>query len=476
MSAEFARLVEWELTRACNLACVHCYVRHGKPRRYELTTKEARRVAGSLARAGCASVTLSGGEPLLRRDWPEIASTLVDSGAAVQIISNGIAIQRQTALKVKSAGVRMVLLSLDGMEAAHDRIRRRRGAFKAVLRAADALGEAGVRFGFMTTLLRPNAGDLEPLAELVRRLGGVLWQVWLAIPRDRDKLWLRPDESFQLVGELLRLREYCPQLLIGDTIGYFDRCEKLRHPDLAASPSGGLLAAIDALPHFTCESGRGVLGLQSDGFVRGCLALPEKWNVGSLRRHDLAALRQASLDARRRRVAAIASACRGCKFVALCLGGCHAMALAPSGQAYCLQRPRLAGRKSGVARKASTVAASLFLASALAAGCKPQPAADVPGPGPEPVAMTDQDASAQVAMTDQDASAQEPASADAAPPGPDDECVCESEEKNDQGQPVSVEPCVCVSHIMCPPSKMWLCPEGTTKVIRKKNGDDTAGK
>jgi radical SAM protein with 4Fe4S-binding SPASM domain len=466
MSADFARLVEWELTRACNLACVHCYIRHGKPRRYELTTQEARRVATSLARSGCASVTLSGGEPLLRRDWPEIASTLVDGGAAVQIISNGIGIQRQTALKARSAGVRMVLLSLDGMEAAHDRIRRRRGAFKAVLRAADALGEAGVRFGFMTTLLRPNAADLEPMAELIRRLGGVLWQVWLAIPRDRDKLWLRPDESSQLVTELLRLREVCPQLLIGDTIGYFDRCEKLRHPDLATSSAGGLFAAIDALPHFTCESGRGVLGLQSDGFVRGCLALPEKWNVGSLRRHDLAALRQLSLDARRRRIAALASACRGCKFVALCLGGCHAMALAPSGQEYCLQRPRLAGRKSGVARKASTVAASLILASALAAGCRPQPTADVPVPGPEPVAVAGPE----------DASVQETAAADAVPPGADDECVCESEEKDEQGKPVSVEPCLCISHMMCPPSTMLVCPEGTTKVIRKKDSDDPAGK
>ena len=470
---KFAGCVEWELTGACNLSCAHCYAKPGLRKKDELDTAEALGLARSLAEAGCRSLTLSGGEPTLRADWPRIAEELAKGGTAVQLVSNGQNLDREQARKAASAGLRMVLLSLDGMEASHDHVRRRPGAFQNVLRAADALGAADVPVGFITTVLRRNAGDLEPMARLMSRLGAALWQVWLGIPQDRSRLWMKPGDTASLVARLHDLRKTCPVLIIGDTIGYGPGCENLRFPRISADSPAWLPGPVETLPGFRCESGRGVLAIESNGEVKGCLALPRQCKVGSVREQSLETLQQLSHEMREKKLEELARSCAGCRHVALCQGGCHAMALAPGGRGYCLEKtpsslPMYTGRKA-----AAAVAASVLLATSFAAGCsnsRKKPATNVkqeevvkPKAGMD--AATESDAAELPAQAGDAGQAEDMAKEDFLAALKDKwamYCVCESDEKDENGKPLSTEPCMCISHMMCPPSQMWLCPDGTT--------------
>lgn len=479
MTMDFAMFVEWELTRACNLACLHCYSRPGEARKHELDTGEALELARSLSRAGCRSLTLSGGEPTLRSDWPRIAETLAAGGAAVQLISNGQTIDRAAARLARSAGVGMVFLSLDGMKASHDRIRRRPGAFDAVLRAAGALDEAGMPFGFITTVLRMNVDDLEPMAVMINRLGAEIWQLWPGIPRGRGSLWLRPVDMERLVDRLRSLRNHCPALIAGDSFGYLRGCEDLRRPGHGSAAAKAFSPKTALLPRFECESGRKVLGIQSDGAVRGCLALSERWNAGSVRDHDLETLWRLSMRVRARRLAGIIESCGDCRFLSTCRGGCHAMALASGGRAYCIEK-RGRRRASHGGRRAAALAASVLLASTLATGCR-APSSKAPASnlttqetgliqentGAAPHAPLDPDMQADGAELDTELKESLLKSLSSAV-----SCECVSEEKDDKGRPLNTQPCICVSHMMCPPSTAWICPQKYTRILKDEGGEE----
>jgi hypothetical protein len=117
------------------------------------------------------------------------------------------------------AGVRRVLLSLDGLEATRDEIRGRPGAWQAVARAARALLAEGLPFGVLTTVLGANRSELEEVGLLVESWGARVWQVWLGIPQDDSELWLVPGEIPSVVRRLVALGRRLPILRLGDNLG-----------------------------------------------------------------------------------------------------------------------------------------------------------------------------------------------------------------------------------------------------------------
>jgi MoaA/NifB/PqqE/SkfB family radical SAM enzyme len=453
INGKIAPCIEWEITRKCNLDCLHCCMSGRTARPDELSRAEALRAAGRMAELGCRSVTLSGGEPLLRPDWPDLAAALAGAGLSVQLVTNGQALGRREARTAVDSGVRLVFLSLDGMQPSHDRMRRHRGAFARVLRAADALAREGVPLGFITTLVRGNVADLEPLAGLVRELGAVVWQVWLGIARDRSDLWLEPRHAAGIASMIGSLQGHCPALVPGDNL---------------AGPGGPCSSG--------CEQGRRVLGIQSNGEVRGCLALPERFNRGSIRDCDLSILWQ---DANELRGLALKDM-RG-----PCQSSCHATALAWAGRpgAQPADRHRAGTR---ALRRAGALAASLVLASGISIGCRSgsgrvaanQPveknaaldAAQAADTTKDPVEDEGIHAAAEDRLEAQEAALADQAALWGLPFNAS--CLCESEEKNDQGEPRDTQPCMCISHMMCPPSSMWICPSGYTRKITSGEGDD----
>ncbi len=165
-------VVVWNVTRRCNLRCVHCYAEAGEAEDpAALDFEEGRAFLDDLAGFGVPAVLFSGGEPLLHPrlfDWLDHAAA---RGLRCALSTNGTAIDRTAARRLRAAGVVYAGISLDGLAETNDRFRGRAGAFDDALRGFRACREAGVRAGLRFTLTRANTGEIPALFDLVAEEG-----------------------------------------------------------------------------------------------------------------------------------------------------------------------------------------------------------------------------------------------------------------------------------------------------------------
>ena len=258
--------VVWELTLRCDHACAHCGSRAGVARDGELTTDEALRVCAELAAMGTREVVLIGGEAYLHEGFLAIARALHDREIGVAVTTGGRGLTIDLARDMKAAGIDRVSVSIDGLADAHDDIRARRGSFADAMRALDAIRAAGLGACANTNVNRRNRDDLEALYEILR---GVIdaWQVQLTAPlgraADRPAMILQPYDLLALVPRIAALKQRAIAdgitLMPGNNLGYFGPEERgLRAPDR----------------HWRgCQAGRVVMGIESDGGVKGCPSL-----------------------------------------------------------------------------------------------------------------------------------------------------------------------------------------------------------
>lgn len=169
-SADKKPVVVWNVTRRCNLKCVHCYA-HARDEAFsgELSTQEGKTVLDDLARFGCPVVLFSGGEPLVRPDLVELAEYAVQKGMRAVISTNGTLIDGRTAGRLKKVGLSYVGISLDGMEAVNDRFRGVRGAFRKAMDGIAACQDAGIKVGLRFTMNRRNAGEIPGIFDLLEK-------------------------------------------------------------------------------------------------------------------------------------------------------------------------------------------------------------------------------------------------------------------------------------------------------------------
>ncbi|HOV84828.1 MAG TPA: 12,18-didecarboxysiroheme deacetylase [Syntrophobacteraceae bacterium] len=161
-------VVVWNVTRRCNLKCVHCYA-HAKdqPFENELSTEEGKRVLDDLSEFGCPVILFSGGEPLVRPDLPELAAYAVQKGMRAVISTNGTLITPAVAAELKSIGLSYVGISLDGMEEVNDRFRGVKGAFQRALMGIRACREEGIKVGLRFTMNRLNGFEIPSIFDLL---------------------------------------------------------------------------------------------------------------------------------------------------------------------------------------------------------------------------------------------------------------------------------------------------------------------
>jgi radical SAM protein with 4Fe4S-binding SPASM domain len=165
-ASERRPIVVWNITRACNLKCVHCYNDSGTDKAAnELTTDEAKAVLDDLSQFGVPSVLFSGGEPLRRADLFELLSYAGQLRLRTVISTNGTLIDVDTARKIRQAGVSYVGISLDGIGEVNDKFRGVVGAFGRAVEGIRNCQDAGVRVGLRLTLTRRNVQDLERFFE-----------------------------------------------------------------------------------------------------------------------------------------------------------------------------------------------------------------------------------------------------------------------------------------------------------------------
>ncbi len=164
-------VVVWNITRRCNLKCVHCYA-HAKniPFDNELSTTEGKILIDDLAEFGVPVILFSGGEPLVRKDLPELADYAVKKGMRAVISTNGTLITPQTARTLKDIGLSYVGISLDGMEEINDRFRGVKGAFKSALEGIENCKKAGIKVGLRFTINKSNAGQIPEIFKLLEEM------------------------------------------------------------------------------------------------------------------------------------------------------------------------------------------------------------------------------------------------------------------------------------------------------------------
>lgn len=167
-SSDKKPVVVWNMTRACNLKCVHCYAHAvSKSRERELTTEEGMSLIDDLADFGVPVILFSGGEPLVRQDLVELARYAVGNGMRAVISTNGTLITPDKARELKEVGLSYVGVSLDGLEAVNDRFRGKSGAFKDAIQGIRNCQDVGLKVGLRFTINRMNVNEVSGIFDLL---------------------------------------------------------------------------------------------------------------------------------------------------------------------------------------------------------------------------------------------------------------------------------------------------------------------
>ena len=178
------RLIFWETTAGCNLACIHCrrITVADQLMPQDLTTAEAFDLIDQVAAFGSPIFVLSGGEPLFRPDIFDIARHATDAGLIVALATNGTLITADVARKIKESGVKRVSVSFDGADAPTHDIFRGPGAFDAAMRGIGHLRDVGLPFQINTTVARHNVHQMPETLALAKEIGAVALHLFLLVP------------------------------------------------------------------------------------------------------------------------------------------------------------------------------------------------------------------------------------------------------------------------------------------------------
>lgn len=183
------RMVAWEVTRSCNLACVHCRASAERgPYPGELSREECFRVMDEIASLSKPVIILTGGEPLLRSDIFELARHGTAKGLRMVMATNGTLITDKTIEEMKGSGIQRVSISLDGPDAkTHDAFRKVNGSFEGSLQGIDMLKKGGMEFQINTTVTQVNLHLVPDILRLVVEKGAVAHHIFLLVPTGRGK-------------------------------------------------------------------------------------------------------------------------------------------------------------------------------------------------------------------------------------------------------------------------------------------------
>jgi len=183
------RLVAWEVTRNCNLSCIHCRASATRgPYQGELDTASAFTLLDQITTVGNPIIILSGGEPLLRPDIFDITAYGTEKGLRMVMAPNGTLITESTAKQMKKAGIQRISISLDGaVKESHDKFRGVVGAFEGALKGIELAKEAGLEFQINTTITQANLDEIDRIQDLAIELGAAAHHIFLLVPTGRGK-------------------------------------------------------------------------------------------------------------------------------------------------------------------------------------------------------------------------------------------------------------------------------------------------
>lgn len=300
--------VVWNFTYKCNLKCKHCYGNAGSEKHLELTTEEAKQVIDKLsktAEVGLPALSFSGGEPLARKDFFELAAYAKKRIPYVSIASNGTLLTKDNAKKAKDAGVDYVEISIDGASPqTHDEFRGIPGAFERAIQGVKNCVEEGIDACIATVLHRDNLAEMEKILQLAKDLD-VRFMHFNFIPTGRAKehveLDLTPDERLfvlQTIGKeivSLYLQAKEEEFKTGKSNvkvdRFFSTCPQYASVTKELSQQKGQKFMVEA--HYAakkgvesvanflggCGAGRLYCAIEPNGDIKPCVFLPTDRNT-----------------------------------------------------------------------------------------------------------------------------------------------------------------------------------------------------
>ncbi|MEJ2165804.1 MAG: heme b synthase [Desulfobacterales bacterium] len=334
------RLVAWETTRNCNLACIHCRASATTgPHSGELDTAEAFQLLDQIAEVGNPIVILTGGEPLLRDDIFDIAAYGTEKGLRMVMAPNGTLITEPVARKLIDSGIKRISISLDGATPqSHDNFRKVDGAFEGAVAAMKIAKKVGLDFQVNTTITKSNLEEIPQIQQLAVKLGAVAHHIFLLVPTGRGKYIVDKEINAVEYEETLNWfydqRDKTPLELKATCAPHYYRILRQRAGKEGKSVSFDT-HGLDAVTR-GCLGGIGFCFVSHRGDVQPCGFLAA--NCGNVRQKSFADIwNHAEVFKNLRNYDKLKGKCNPCEFKRVC-GGCRARAYEATGD-YLAEEP-----------------------------------------------------------------------------------------------------------------------------------------
>lgn len=342
--------IAWEMTRRCNLKCVHCRSSSDMEvaGHSDFSFETAKRIIDDITSYASPVLVLSGGEPLLREDIFDIATYGTEKKLRMCLATNGTLVTEETCVNIKESGIRMVSLSLDGATAAtHDNFRNQQGAFDGTMNAIRLFNEHDIPFLINSSFTIRNYKELPDIYKLVKKLGATAWYMFMIVPTGR--------------GEDI-MEELIPQKLYDEILDWHYEVEKeenelLMRPTCAPhyyriirekAKQTGEKVVRRTLKFSTggskgCLAGQLICLIDVDGEVLPCSYFPK--SAGNLLKQPFKKIwEESELFLQLRDFKSYKDNCGKCEYLNVC-GGCRARAYSMTGdflgqEPFCNYVPR----------------------------------------------------------------------------------------------------------------------------------------
>jgi radical SAM protein len=332
----------WEMTQACDLACVHCRA-SAQPNRdpMELSTDEGKHLIDQIAALKVPVFVLTGGDPIKRPDLFELIGHACSVGVRVSLTPSATPLlTRDVVNRLKEAGLARLAVSMDGASAeTHDAFRGMSGSFARTLEAVHWANEIGLPVQINTTFSRRNIDEIDAIVALMEKLKITLWSVFFLVPTGRGKLndLLSADEFESVFAKVYSLSKAASFDIKTTEAQHYRRYvlqQRITERKLEMEATSRNVRAIDAIGRAPrgLNDGKGFVFISHKGevFPSGFLPL----SAGSIREHELRDIyRESPLFLNLRDASRLEGKCGSCEFKEIC-GGSRARAYALTGNPH----------------------------------------------------------------------------------------------------------------------------------------------
>ncbi len=342
------RLIAWEVTKSCPLACKHCRAQAADEEfSGEFTTSECFKLLDDIASFAKPIIILTGGEPMAREDIYEIIAYGDRLGLRMVMAPCGMLMTREKTLRMKEAGIKRISLSIDGADPeTHDSFRQVDGAFESVLQAARMAKEVGLDFQVNTTITKLNYQQIDRILALALSIGAVGFHPFLLVPVGRGKdladFEIEPEEYERVLNWIYEMSREVDIQLKPTCAPHYYRIFRQREREAGRTvtvESHGMDAMTKG-----CLGGQSFAFISNTGRVQICGFLEEE--AGDIRRENYrfsTIWQESKLFHEVRDLEGYRGRCGVCEYRRFC-GGCRARAFAVTGdylqeEPFCVYQP-----------------------------------------------------------------------------------------------------------------------------------------